>query len=137
MKITIESDPGAQVRALIDQGLDIFNEAKAGPLQASELWVIARDGDGTAKAGLKARTYFGWLHIDWLWVSPEARGSGVGSALLSAAEAEARARGCIGAHLETYSFQAPDFYERHGYQRFGQIEDYPPGHSCIWLKKRF
>ncbi len=136
MKITVESDPGAEVRDLIDRGLDLYNEAKAGPLQASELWVIARDDHGAATGGLKARTYFGWMHIAWLWVSPEARGGGTGSGLLKAAEAEARVRGCAGVHLETYSFQAPDFYERHGYERFGQIDDYPPGHACIWLKKR-
>ena len=137
MKITIESDPAAEVRDLIDRGLDIFNEAKAGPLGASQLWVIARDETGAATAGLKASTYFGWMHVAWLWVSPEARGGGIGSALLNAAEAEARARGCAGVHLETYSFQAPDFYEKHGYERFGQIDDYPPGHANIWLKKRF
>ena len=137
MQISVEADPSAEVRERIDRGLDIFNETKAGPLQASELWVIARDDDGVATAGLKARSYFGWMHIDWLWVSPEARGSGVGSALLGAAETEARERGCTGAHLETYSFQAPAFYEKHGYTRFGQVEDYPPGHACIWLKKRF
>ena len=137
MKFTIETDPGAQVRDLIDRGLDIFNEAKAGPLGASQLWVIARDDAGVTTGGVKASTYFSWMHIAWLWVAPQARGSGIGSALLNAAEAEARARGCTGVHLETYSFQAPDFYARHGYEPFGQIDDYPPGHASIWLKKRF
>lgn len=137
MRISIEADPGAPARELIDRGLDIFNEAKAGAADYRDLWVIARDDGGAPIAGLKARTFYGWMFVDWLWVSPEARGGGVGSALLAAAEAEARARGCAGAFLDTYSFQAPEFYEKHGYESFGRIDDFPPGHACIWLKKRF
>ncbi|WGD31930.1 GNAT family N-acetyltransferase [Ancylobacter sp. WKF20] len=137
MRLDVEANPAAEVRELIDRGLDVYNEAKGGPLHASNFWVIARDDDGGVQAGLKAHCYFGWMFVDWLWVSPDVRGGGVGSSLLMAAETEARSRGCIGAHLQTYSFQAPDFYAKHGYQRFGQIDDYPPGHSCIWLKKRF
>ncbi len=137
MKIAVEAEPAIEVRDLIDRGLDIYNEAKAGPPHASNFWVVARDQDGAPQAGLKAHIAFGWMFVDWLWVSPDMRGGGVGSAVLRAAEAESRARGCIGAHLQTHSFQAPDFYAKHGYERFGQIDDYPPGHSCIWLKKRF
>ncbi|MDF2619735.1 MAG: family N-acetyltransferase [Xanthobacteraceae bacterium] len=137
MRIEVETDPSAEVRELIDRGLDIFNEAKAGATDYRDLWVIARDGGSEPKAGLKARTFYGWMFIDWLWVSPETRGSGIGSALLAAAEAEARERGCGGAFLDTYSFQAPEFYEKNGYERFGEISDFPPGHACIWLKKRF
>lgn len=137
MRLDVEADPGTAVRELIDRGLDIYNEAKGGPLHALNFWVIARDEAGAPQGGLKAHCYFGWMFVDWLWVSPDARGGGVGSAVLHAAEAEARTRGCIGAHLQTYSFQAPSFYAKHGYERFGEIDEYPPGHSCIWLKKRF
>ena len=46
-------------------------------------------------------------------------------------------RGCAGVRLDTTSFQAPDFYKRHGYTEFGRIDGYPPGHARIWLMKRF
>ncbi|MDR6951768.1 GNAT superfamily N-acetyltransferase [Ancylobacter sp. 3268] len=137
MRIAIESDPDSDVRALIDRGLDIYNNDRAGAADYRDLWAIARDGNGAAGAGLKARTFYRWMFIDWLWVSDDARGRGLGRALLAEAEAEARHRDCLGAFVDTYSFQAPEFYEKQGYQRFGQIDDFPPGHACIWLKKVF
>ncbi|MCJ8142368.1 GNAT family N-acetyltransferase [Ancylobacter sp. A5.8] len=138
MPIVIEENPGPEVRALIDRGLDAFNDTKAGPAAKRELWVISRGGDeGGTQGGLRGHTYYGWLFIDWLWVSPAARGEGIGAKLLAAAEAEARRRGCIGAYVDTFSFQAPEFYTRRGYEEFGRIEDFPPGHACVWLKKTF
>lgn len=53
------------------------------------------------------------------------------------AEAESVRRGCIGAHLDTYDYQAPDFYRKLGYEVFGSIEDHPPGHTRFWMRKRF
>ena len=51
--------------------------------------------------------------------------------------AEAVRRGCIGAHLDTYDYQAPDFYRKLGYEVFGSIDDHPPGHTRFWMRKRF
>jgi GNAT superfamily N-acetyltransferase len=67
---------------------------------------------------------------------PEARGNGEGTRLLTAVENLARSRHCIGVYLFSYSFQAPGFYERHGFTAFGQIAGLPPGHVTVWLSKR-
>lgn len=71
------------------------------------------------------------MFIDWLWVSPAARGQGAGIRLLNKAENAARERGCIGAYVDTFSFRAPDFYRRYGYEEFGRIDGLPPGHACV------
>jgi ribosomal protein S18 acetylase RimI-like enzyme len=55
--------------------------------------------------------------------------------LLQEAEAIAVKRGCHHSHLDTYSFQAPEFYEKQGYRRFGELPDYPPGHTRYFLRK--
>lgn len=137
IRIELESQPDEHDRRLIDEGLDIFNASKAGPDNAQDLWVMARSGAGDLLGGIKGRTFYGWLFIDWLWVSPAARGHGVGMQLLAKAEDAARSRQCIGAYVDTFSFQAPDFYRRNGYEEFGRIADLPLGHACIWLKKIF
>ena len=136
-KIEIEDEPDAATCRLIDEGLDRYNAAKAGPDNAQDLWIIARDEQGAPQGGLKGRTFYRWLFIDWLWVSPDTRSGGVGDQLMDKAETAARERGCLGAYVDTFSFQAPAFYERRGYEEFGRIDDLPPGHACIWLKKTF
>jgi ribosomal protein S18 acetylase RimI-like enzyme len=73
--------------------------------------------------------------VTHLWVAATARGQGHGTRLMQDAEAYARARGAIGATLETYSFQARPFYERLGYRVVGAIEDFPPGHAKFFLRK--
>ena len=44
-------------------------------------------------------------------------------------------RGCTRVFLQTYSFQAKDFYQKLGYQVVGQLDDYPPGQSFYWMRK--
>ena len=83
-----------------------------------------------------AETYWDWLYVDLLWVKDKLRGRGFGHRLLTLAEDEARQRGAKNAYLDTFSFQAPDFYERHGYQVFGELPEFPPGHRRLFLTKR-
>ena len=64
------------------------------------------------------------------------RGKGHARKLLESAETYAMERGCIGAHLETFSFQARPLYEKLGYEVFGEIRDYPPGHTFYFMRKR-
>ncbi len=64
------------------------------------------------------------------------RGQGLGTRILSMTEDEARARGCVGAWLDTHSWQARPFYEKLGYTAFAELPDYPPGHSRFFVQKR-
>jgi GNAT superfamily N-acetyltransferase len=134
---TTEEAPDEETQRLIDEGLDHYNASKAGADDARDLWIVARGEDGAVQGGLKGRTYYSWLFIDWLWVAPLRREEKLGMRLLQQAEQAARDRGCVGAYVDTFSFQAPRFYERQGYREFGRIEGLPPGHACVWLKKSF
>ncbi|MCG7503678.1 GNAT family N-acetyltransferase [Mesorhizobium retamae] len=135
--LTVSTDVDEDIADLIGEGLDEYNIAKGGPYDEEEVWILARDDDGSVLGGLKGHIEYSWMFVDWLWVSTENRKGGLGSQLLGKAEVIAREHGCLGAYLETFSFQAPEFYKRHGFEEFGRIDDYPPGHATIWLKKRF
>jgi GNAT superfamily N-acetyltransferase len=100
------------------------------------LRVFARDADGSVIGGLLADTYWQYLEIHKLWVSDAHRKLGHASRLLEAAEAEARRRGCKQAFLDTFSFQAPGFYQKLGYREFGRLEEFGGEHSRYYLHKR-
>jgi GNAT superfamily N-acetyltransferase len=97
----------------------------------------SQDGTGDLVGGLVGHTWTTWLHVTYLWVDERHRGTGLGSRLLAEAERVARDdRGCGRVRLETWDFQAPDFYKRHGYDVVCVIEDYPPGITEFTLTKR-
>ncbi|MFJ7192095.1 GNAT family N-acetyltransferase [Streptomyces bacillaris] len=100
-----------------------------------EVWAL--DREGALAGGLTGRTWAYWLHVDLLWVDARHRGSGLGSRLLAEAERTARAeRACTRSRLETWDFQAPEFYRKQGYEEIGRVEDYPPGVTEFILTKR-
>lgn len=134
---SIDTAPTADEMAFLDAELDRFNSAQTGRDDFKPLNLVLRGDDGVVIAGLKSITGWDWLYIQVLWVREDHRGSGLGSELMQTAELEARQRGCIGSCLTSYSFQAPEFYERHGYERFGRIDDYPVGKTMVFLSKRF
>ncbi|MFH0177114.1 GNAT family N-acetyltransferase [Streptomyces cacaoi] len=103
----------------------------------SALHVWASDPGGDLAGGLVGHTWTTWLHVTYLWVDARHRGTGLGSALLAEAERIAREqRGCDRVRLETWDFQAPEFYRRQGYEVVCTIEDYPPGLTEFTLTKR-
>jgi GNAT superfamily N-acetyltransferase len=88
-------------------------------------------------AGLSGWTWAQACEIRALWVHPAWRGQGYGKDLLEAAEQEARIRGCTVILISSYSFQAPAFYQKYGYELAWQLNDFPPGHQQCYLVKRF
>ena len=131
-----ESQPRPEdVRFLEDQ-LYEYNVEKTGFDDGQWLAIFVRDGDGAIAAGLHGWTWGGICKVLTLWVRKDLRHHGYGSRLLAAAEGEAKARGCNWLTLDTYSFQAPHFYQEHGYVVIDAIEDALPPHRLYRLKKR-
>ncbi|MEZ0580946.1 GNAT family N-acetyltransferase [Nocardioides sp. MH1] len=97
----------------------------------------ALDSDGGLLGGCVGNTVevWRWLTIDMMWVRPDHRGAGLVGRLLAAVEDQARGRGCQWAKLNTWDFQAPDFYARCGYVTYGREVDFPPGHTNHLMRK--
>jgi GNAT superfamily N-acetyltransferase len=121
-RLRIETEPAnADVKFLLDS-LYRYNVERTGRDDGQLLAILLRDEMDRIVAGLYGWTWGGWLKIDYLWVSQEERRQGRGRQLLAAAEAEARKRGCSHATLNTFSFQAPDFYPKFGYRIVSTIQ---------------
>jgi len=132
-----QTEPNPFHAGVVQRGLIEASETRAGVPQAAwPLSVILHADDGSVAGGAIGRAFWGWLFVDMLWVRADLRGQGWGAQLLQAAEDEARARGCTGVWLDTFSFQARPFYEARGYTLFGTIADHPPGHARYFLQKR-
>ena len=125
------------VRDAIGSRLGRFNTQGAGEPDVSRPLVLTLSDPDTAEilGGLWGATGWGYLHVDMLFVPENLRRSGIGRELISEAEQEAYRRGCRSAWLDTFSFQARGFYERHGYVVFGSLDGYPANHRRFFLTK--
>lgn len=121
--------------AYVRESLMQFNEAYVGADGHTPLNLVEYDADGRVIGGLLGGTYWGWMYVDILWVDDKHRQKGIGSKLLDEAEREAVRRGCHHVHLDTMSWQAPAFYQKHGYEVIGILPDIPSGHQKYLLQK--
>jgi len=120
----------------LEAHIDAFNAAATGIDDARLLSIFLKRPDGSLYAGLHGHSWGRTCQIKLLWVAEQERGCGLGAALLEAAEAEARRRGCKQIMLATHNFQAPDFYARYGFETVAVLADNPIGHSDILMVKR-
>lgn len=132
----MERSSGAALSRALWNGLVQFNREAVGPLRYSRRIVTVRGANGRVQGGLILESYLRESYVELLWLSEAVRGGGLGTRLLEAAERLARSRGSVHIHLNTYSFQAPAFYEKNGYRRFGSIAGSPPGGSRHFYVKR-
>ncbi len=128
-------DERATAQRLIDE-INEFNLKATGIAEFHEMLIAETDDDGELMAGVYGWCWGGTCWIEALWVREDMRRGGVGSRLLAAAEKEARRQGCAQIALDTHTFQAPSFYERHGFDVVGELTDYPRGHSNLLLRKQ-
>ena len=120
----------------IEQRILEFNVDHIGYDDAQRLAIFIRDAADQIVGGVVGYTYWHWLAIDFLWVHESLRGQGYGTRLLVAAEREAQARGCLQALVDTFDFQAPGFYVRHGYEQFGALDGFAGKFQRLYFRKR-
>lgn len=136
LRVERTDTPTDEERQAILAPLRAYNTAKTGGTVPELVAWLVRDEHDEIVGGLYGRVFFRWLYIELLVVPEQARGQGTGSTLMQMAEELAREKNCVGIWLETFDFQAPEFYRRHGFTTVGQIDDYPPGHQHFFLQKR-
>jgi len=136
LQITILEKPDDSAWEVIGGGISDFNLSHVGSDAATPLCVVLRDKTGATLGGLIGDTYYGWFYISLMYLREDLRGQGYGERILERAEEEARKRGVKEVYLDTFSFQAPGFYQKLGYRVFGELVDFPPGHTRHFMTKR-
>ena len=124
MQIRLENIE-SQKSQVIGDLIRSYNRSKREAAESEPLNLYVEDDSGELMAGLVAETFGNWLEIEYLFVKEDLRGQGIGSKLLQQAESEAKKRNCRFAFVNTYQFQAPAFYQKHGYKEVFTLKDYP------------
>ena len=131
----MNTNPSQTEIDFVRESLMQWNNDRVGADGHTPLNLVEYDADGSVIAGLLGGTYWGWMYVDILWVRADHRNRGIGSNLLAEAEREAVRRGCHYVHLDTMSWQAPEFYQKHGYEIIGVLPDIPEGNQKYLLMK--
>ncbi len=132
--VVAAGDP--ELDARLSDELDRYNVAATGIGDQRELTVQERDDAGDLVGGLSGWTWGTCAGVAMLWVREDARGSGCGRRLLAAAEREAADRGCTQVVLSSFTFPAPAFYRRQGYEETGRTEGLPvEGEADVHFRK--
>jgi GNAT superfamily N-acetyltransferase len=137
MTVTISPATEEEVQSgEIGRRLREFNYTYVGKYPATKyIRLNARDAGGSVVGGIRAVVAPYWLRVEVLWVDEAARRRGIGSRLLAEAERLAREMGARNAVLETFEWQTPRFYEKHGYAEVARIEGYANGFYLAMMKK--
>lgn len=137
MSIRIEMEENATFAKEINRRLLEYNQKHSDQFKGKWrlLQIFARDDNGELIGGIDCKTKGPWLEIGPFWIDETHRRQGLGARIMDQAESEARERGCTKAFVDTFSFQAPDFYVRIGYTICGTVSDFPPGYAYNLLVK--
>ncbi len=139
MKRYVVTESTREEYDLVDNGIVDYNLSK-NPFTQEPAFIsinrVIKDLNGDVMAGINSLLYcWNCLYIDVLWVKKECRKEGYGSILLNEVEKIAKEKGCKLIHLDTFDFQAKDFYIKHGYEVFGVLDGCPIEHKRYYLKK--
>ena len=135
---TVSGCNGSDKAFLVDKLVD-YNLSQVPATQEENFIDLSRkvlSEDGKILAGIIVRMYC-WrcIYIDTFWIDESMRGEGLGTLLLEEVEKVAKENGSHLIHLDTFDFQAKDFYLAHGYSVFGELEDCPKGHTRYFMSK--
>lgn len=138
MEITITKTPDSNDEAFLWSQLRAHGLAQLTNPAMKEKFtfgIIARE-EAEIIGGMLGEMYYQGLHISLLWVKEELSKTGLGTTLITKAEELARESSCTLIYLDTFSFQAPKFYEKLGFQVYGKIVDFPKDYTRYYLVKR-
>jgi len=134
-KIIVDHTPSQADKDAVAEGLVVEYERLMGQSRDKEFSVFLKNDSGEILGGIQAQFDSESVYLETLWVDQKLRNQGYGTKLINAAEQEAVKHGCVFSTLDTWDFQAEDFYLKNGYKPMGEIKKYWREHSRIFLRK--
>jgi GNAT superfamily N-acetyltransferase len=135
-ELVIDTEPTPDQVQYLEDRIYEFNSGTTGITDGAWLAIFVRDENDRVVGGICGNTWGGCFEIRQFWVEERRRKQGLGTRLLEAAEHEARRRACRQILLMTFTFQAPAFYAKHGFEVIAAVDDHPRGHENLLMRKR-
>lgn len=136
LRCEFTDEPTGDDLGVVDAGLHLHNLHAVDLDAVRTLACFARDAAGRVQGGLRARQWGAAVEVQQVWIEPSLRRQGVGVRLMRLLEEEARRRGALLIYLDTFSFQAPAFYERCGFTAALRLDGFPDGIAKYVMVKR-
>lgn len=137
MKIEVLHSEDRSVFDALVAGLRLHRNENMGDENTKPLSVVARDDAGNIIGGVTGRSIYKNFLIEVVWVDKAARGTGLGRQLMEQAEEQAKQRGCLVAQLDTLSFQAPQFYQKLGFEVVGTVPEFAGSPARYFMLKKY
>lgn len=137
MNIVVDVEPKEEDLQVVLDGLRKYNDSKRKRIERKKLGVFLKDDTGNIIGGIEAHYFAKWIHIEYLWIEEQYRGKDYGTKLIAETEKKGIELGCNMITVGTFSFQAPEFYLKNGFEVFGKLDDNPEeGMTRFYYKKR-
>lgn len=133
--LTLHTDYNEEDTFFIRYNLIKHNKSKVAYTEEEKINFFLKDEEGNILGGLVGHTDWECFFVDVLWVDESLRGQGKGQELIQIAETFAREKGCTLMRLETFSFQAPEFYKKLGFKEIGKLDNFPKGFTHYLMYK--
>lgn len=132
----IDGELNPEDKKVLVDGMLAYHASKGHPRKTDTYSILLKDAENMVRGAVIVSFLWNGMHIDSLWVDESLRNQDWGSKLMKIAEEEAVRRGCTIAYTDTFTWQAPEFYKKHGYSIYGELEDFPAGNSLYYMSKK-
>src|SRR3989339_404056 len=127
--VSIDDEPSIEDKKIMREGMLAYHTSQGHVRNQEFFSVLIKDKEANTKGVVAVSFLWNGMHIHTLWIDESIRGKGWGRKLMSIVEEEAKKRNCNLAYTDTYSWQAPEFYEKLGYSLYAKLDDFPKGCS--------
>lgn len=134
--VEIQGELPPEDKKIMVDGMLSYHAQKGHPRKTETYSVTLKNKEGKLVGCVIVTFLWNGMHIDTLWVEESLRGKGYGRKLMEMAEKEGSKRGATIAYTDTFTWQAPEFYKKMGYEEYGKLEDFPPGNSLTYFYKK-
>lgn len=132
---TIEGEPNLTDMKILVDGMLAYHASKGHPRKVSKCSITIKNDEDKLVGCVMVSFLYNGMEIGSLWVDESMRGQGLGQKLTEMAETEGVKRGCTFAYTNTFTWQAPGFYEKLGYALYGKLENFPEGNALSYYRK--